>query len=61
MPSVGVAGFCGALALCWMLNILPSQSKCLSWRGSGPSPLRLLSTPRSGDRLTNVFRITWLY
>jgi hypothetical protein len=61
LPSVGVAGFYGALALCWMLNVLPSQSKCCSTgEGEGPSPLHLLSTPRRGDPFSNVFRIKLL-
>jgi len=36
-----VAGFYGALALCWMLNVFPSQSKGRSrGEGEGRSPLR---------------------
>ena len=61
LPSVGAADFYGALAVCWMLNVLPSQSKCRSTgEGEGLSPLHLLSTRRRGDSLSNVFRIKWL-
>jgi hypothetical protein len=66
LPSVGVAGFYGALALGWMLNFLPSQSKCRS-TGKGERAIApaftfntALSTPRRGDPLSNVFRIRWL-
>jgi hypothetical protein len=62
LPSVGVAGFYVALGLCWMLNVLASQSKCRS-RGKGGRAIApaftfntALSTPRRGDPLSNVFR-----
>jgi hypothetical protein len=49
-----------------MLNVLPSQSKCRS-TGKGGRAIApaftfntALSTPRRGDPLSNVFRITWL-
>jgi hypothetical protein len=64
LPSVGVAGFYGALALYWMLNVLPSQSKCRS-TGKGGRAIApaftfntALSTPRRGEPFSNVFRIT---
>jgi hypothetical protein len=61
LPSVGAAGFYGALALCWMLNVLPSQSKCRSTgKGEGRSPLHLLSTPRFQHRAGAILLAMYL-
>jgi hypothetical protein len=59
LPSVGVAGFYGALALCWMLNVLPSPSKCRS-KGEGSSPLHLLSTARFQHRAGAILLAMYL-
>jgi hypothetical protein len=61
LPSVRAAGFYGALGLCWMLNVLPSQSKCRSTgKGEGPSPLHLLSTPRFQHRAGAILLAIYL-
>jgi hypothetical protein len=60
LPSVGVAGFYGALGLCWMLNVLPSQSKCRSRGKGGRSPLHLLSTPRFQHRAGAILLAMYL-